>query len=139
MAEIQKLEKEVQGLKATSKAPPMSSDGLCTAVFGGLSSFADKEVATRWLQEKMAALGGSVPVDTYIKGDFKGVLFAKFASSGARDLAVDVLRKVGCKEGGHDVWGKPDLPLPLRVQSSFAFGLKYILAQWGFDSTSPVP
>lgn len=82
------------------------------------------------------SLGGTAPVDTYIKGDFKGVLFAKFMSKGAHDVAVDLLRKAGCKEGGNDIWGKPDLPLADRCKSSFAFGLKYLLVQWGFEKKS---
>ena len=77
---------------------------------------------------------GPSPIEVYCKGDFKGILFAKFNTKGERDAAIQIFRKAVCYEGGQQVWMKPDLPIEDRARHSFVFGVKYLLAEdWGWE------
>ena len=67
------------------------------------------------------------PAETYCKGDFKGILFARFESNTGRDEVVGWFRKTSTKIQGTSIWSKPDRPLNERVIQSLVFGTKYLL------------
>ena len=132
------LHKRIEALELQlSKVSPegYSSNGRdaqsTTAIHGGLGALSSMEEATQWLQDKLWTLYGPRVVETYTKGDFRGLLFAKFTSVTDRDNAVTLLRRACCQENGQQVWMKPDLPIEPRTIKSFLFGMKYQLVQWG--------
>ena len=82
-----------------------------TAVLGGLQGLDSKEEAETWLKDKLTVLKGPEYTETYCKGDeFKGILFAKFATKKERDSAVSKLTQARRQKGAQDVWANPDLP-----------------------------
>ena len=82
-----------------------------------------------WLSNKMWDLYGPQPTEVYSKGEFRGIIFAKFDSEEKRDSAVKLLRQSSLREGGNAVWVKPDKALHQRTLRSFAFGAKYLLTK----------
>ena len=104
----------------------------CTAVLGGLAALTGRDEAVTWLSDKLWSLYGPKPVESYCKGDFKGILFAKFASKGERDTAVALLRSAGYEHEGKKVWAKPDMPLEARTVRSFVFAAKNVMNAWGW-------
>ena len=107
---------------------------MCIAVLGGLFALENLEYAKKWITNKMLSSCGPCPTEMYCKGEFKGILFAKFGTKGERDTAIQIMRKGRCSEGGQQVWMKPDLPIEDRVRHSFVFGVKYLLAgDWGWE------
>ena len=101
-----------------------------TVVLGGLGALDSQEEAEEWLKEKLALLGGPETTETYCKGDFRGLLFAKFNTKADRDKAVRLLRP-RLRQEGEDVWAKQDLPLERRVAEGFLRGMKNALVEWG--------
>ena len=68
----------------------------------------------------------SQPMEIYCKGDFKGIIFAKFRGNTERDEVVGWFRKTSTKIQDTDVWSKPDRPLNERILMSLVFGTKYL-------------
>ena len=86
------------------------------------------------LHNKLTVLKGPQVVETYHKGeDFKGLLFAKFATKGDRDVAVRKLRQAKEEVRDRKVWAKPDQPVEKRVPATFFFALKRTLLEWGLN------
>ena len=109
------------------------SNHECTAFLGGLTALGGKDEAATWLTNKMWSLYGPMPIETYCKkGDFKGILFAKFSSKGERDTALAMLKSAGCKEGDTSIYAKPDRPLEERTLRTFTFEAKKIMESWGW-------
>ena len=130
------LQKQIDALKTKSSRVSVA-DRVITAVAGGLASLKSKVEAEKWLKEKLWHLYGPQPTEVYVKGDFKGIAFAKFPTTGERDRAVSVLKAAGAHEGGDPVWAKPDLPLEVRVLKRFLFEAKHVLTSiWGYPNTS---
>ena len=71
-----------------------------------------------------------------MKGDYKGIMFAKFESKPERDRAARVLKEAGLREGGASVRAKADLPAERRAPHNFLFGLKHLLVDWGFNRSN---
>eukprot|EP00959_Pyramimonas_sp_CCMP1952_P240770 5031960-Pyramimonas_sp.AAC.1 len=61
-----------------------------------------------WTKDKLQTLGAPLPLKIYSKGEFKGILFAEFASSAERGLAVELLRRAGLHSGQKRVWASQD-------------------------------
>ena len=61
---------------------------------------------------------------TYVKGEFRGMLWMVFASQSQRDLVVESLNKQKVTMTSRVVWVAPDLPLPMRVEKKILFALK---------------
>ena len=107
---------------------------MCIVVLGGLSALENLEYAKKWITNKMWNSYGPCPTEMYCKGEFKGILFAKFGTKGEHDTAIQIMRKGRCSERGHQVWMKPDLPIEDRVRHSFVFNVKYLLLKrWGWE------
>ena len=114
--------------------PAAQNDYERTAVLGGLAALSGKEEAIGWISDKLWSLYGPTPLETYCKGEFKGIMFTKFSSKGDRDAAVAKLRN-SCKGGGSSVWAKPDLPLNERTLKTLTLGAKYIMEAWGWHQS----
>ena len=96
------------------------------AVFGGLSNLS-LEDAQKWLTDELWNAWLPQPIETYCKGDFKGILFARFHTNTDRDDVVGWFRKHSTLIQGTNVWSKPDRFLHERVIQSLVFGTKYLL------------
>lgn len=99
-----------------------------TAVVGGLQSMGDFESASRWVSGKLWRSYGPSPIDVYKKGDFSGMVFAKFLSQTDRDTAISLLHNTN-----DGTWAKPDMPLEERIVRKIILGAKYIMStKWGW-------
>ena len=107
-----------------------------TAVIGGLGALTGIDQARQWVSDQMWALYGPQPSEVYCKGDFYGMVFAKFANKDSRDSAVKLLRQARSSEGGNQVWAKPDRLLAERTLRSIAFGTKHAMTEWGWPETA---
>ena len=100
----------------------------CSAVLGGLKGY-DGDGWKDWVTSLLAQQGLH-PQEVYWKGDWNGMLWAKFNNESERDKAVKVLKGCGLGAGG---WAGVDRVLEDRVVGSFLLGLKRHLVDWGFD------
>ena len=106
-----------------------------TAVIGNLPSdltFVDAEAC---IKEKLHNLCAVQP-EIYSKGDFRGMLFAKFRSTDARDHAVETLAKAKLHHGSRYIWINKARPAPIRCQFSLLYGVKKLLKSWMFSAGS---
>ena len=103
--EIQLLKEEIEALKGKHVDQGAL---MCIAIMGGLFTLENLECAKQWITNMMWHSHGPSPIEVYCKGDFNGILFAKFNTRGERDAAIQIFRKAGCYEGGKQVWMKPD-------------------------------
>ena len=138
---VRALETQLAQLRTEHKNTDgdMTSEMERTAVVSGLVGLPSKSEATAWLREKLWHTYAPDPVTdgVYCKGDFNGILFAKFASKSERDAAVKSLKQAGSKVGDKTVWAKPDMPVNLRALRSVAFGGKRVFVEeWGYDKSS---
>ena len=108
------------------------ADNEQTAVLGGLSSFPGEAEAFQWLEAKLWDLYGPGPTKMYTKGDFKGMIFAKFKSKEDRDTAVDLIRSMARSYDDPEVWAKPDMLLAPRTIRSIVFGTKHAMTERGW-------
>ena len=129
---VGKLEEIIEELsKNSSTSVPRSSteadatDTELTAVLGGLSFLPGEAEASQWLEDKLWEAYGPTPIRMYTKGDFKGMLFARFGSKEDRDTAVSVIRSLARSHDKLEVWAKPDRVLAQRTVHSIVFGTKY--------------
>ena len=134
--QLRALELQIATLKVSD---PISANDKAekdkTLVIGGLQSFGGVEEAKEWASNKLWDAFGPQPQDTYAKGDFRGIVFMKFLFTMDRDAAVNIFRKGSFKEGGNNVWAKPDKFLSERILSSFVFGVKRMfIKDWGYET-----
>ena len=141
--QIGKLEEVIGELfkKGTVTAPDSSTESEVadrerTAVLGGLSCLSGEAEAYQWLEDKLWDLYGPTPTHKYIKGDFKGIIFAKFHSKEDRDTAVALIRSMIRTHEDPEVWAKPDMLLAPRTLRSTVFGIKYAMVEWGWPKES---
>ena len=128
---IAELQTQIDALKGF---PEQSQKEMSkTMVVGGLQACDSLCAATKWLHDKLESLNLGKPNETYMKGPlFNGVLFAKYPSSYARDMAIATLRSANMKHGSNQVWATQDLPIPTRARKMFLLGLRWQLGDWGF-------
>ena len=72
--QVQKLEEKLNGSATGTKIGP---ENIRTAVIGGLSGLSGEAQASQWIRDKMQSLQGPTVEESYIKGDFKRLLFAR--------------------------------------------------------------
>jgi hypothetical protein len=130
--QVHDLERQIAALKIE---PGVKREGgedrVHTAVIGGLQGLANFEESETWVRDKLWSLYAPPPAEVFKgRGDFKGVIFAKFATRSDRDEAVKLLKKEGLKEHGRDVWAKESLPIETRAPRTLLLGLKYLLKGW---------
>ena len=83
------------------------------------------------LDEKLKLLVDSKS-EIFSKGDFKGILFAKFESKESRNRSVESFRKASLTRNGSRCWASEDTPVEERACKKFLFGIKSLLIEWGF-------
>ena len=132
--QIRDLQQQIEQLKLDGNGAEVVQERQCTAVLGGLQKLDSKSDAEAWVKNKLNKLDGPRFVETYTKGDFRGILFVKFETQVQRNSAVRLLKNAGLNEGGKDVWAKPDQILHARLMSKFAHGMSYIIKKWGVDA-----
>ena len=137
--QIKLLQDQIDEVKTKGVTTPKAATTthMCTTVVGGLGAIASKAEAIKWLLAKLEALSVPNSIDVYNKSEeWKGVLFAKFGTQSERDAAVGKLRAAISSVAGDNFWAKAELPPKARACQSFLLGLKWQLAQWGFERKS---
>ena len=114
---IDDLERQIHNMK-------ISRHGAVVAVVGNLLGFESEAAAKEWMWKELKDLGGPKPLEIYPKGDFKMMLFMRFASKAQCDTATSLLNNARRLREGKTVWARPEPPIEQRVAESFLFGCK---------------
>ena len=80
-----------------------------------------------WAKDKLPSLCAPLPTKIYSKDEFKGIMFAKFASPAERNHAVELLQHAGLRGGQKRVWASQDRFPADRAARGYCFGLKRLL------------
>lgn len=105
-----------------------------TMVIGGLGIDGGKDAATEWVQTKCTEIADCKPKEVFSKGDYKGMLFAKFLSKEQRDTSVQKLRKASPSRDQNRTWFTEDAPVEERQCLAVLFGVKrFLIDEWGYD------
>ena len=131
VSKIQELQADICRLKKQSEQSSEILERTRSAVVGGLDHSANGEEACEWLKQTLWDKWMPQPTKMFVKGEFKGRVWAKFGSEDDRNEIVAKLRSLALQQNDKIVWAKPDLPIELRVVSSALFGVKWLLSQWG--------
>ena len=132
----------MKNLKQTSMHMPTKnhtsennfSDSL-SIIIENLDVFASLAEAADWLRYHTSDMNMPTPLDIYVKDDFSNIIFMKLKSVSERDEVLALLRSLALKRYEKLVWSKIDMPLPIRLQLSFLWGLRKFLVSWGFDKS----
>ena len=101
------------------------------AIVGGLQNWVGGLVdAQAWIKTKVDAILVE-DVEWYVKGDFNGVLFAKFGDVSKRDQFIDKNSTSNLVYDGIKVWSNIGKPVEDRVPERFFNGVRKQLAEWG--------
>ena len=119
---ILELEREILDLKNFWIEKDNIEKHAQVGVFG-IGKEGGKEEAIAWLDEKLK-LVSNCKAEIYTKGDFKGILFAKFDSKHARNRSIESFRKASLTRSGSRYWASEDAPVEDRARKSFLFGIK---------------
>ena len=111
----------------------VSDDQSLTVVMGNLDNKSIEAHCTSWMTKQIESICHVSPTRTYVKGEFRGMLWMVFASQSQRDLVVEFLNKQKVAMTSRVIWVAPDLPLPMRVEKKFLFALKKLLLTWGWQ------
>ena len=104
LEELKGLRKEVEDLrKGGAVLTEGDDDRQRTSLVNGLGSFWNVEDAGKWFIEQMWWLHAPGAVETYSKGEFRGLLFVRYHSKKDRDLALKLLRQSSIKSSGDQV------------------------------------
>jgi len=122
---------EIKGLR-----PSNNKDGIMTVVIGNIPNTETLEQAKEWLRKKCLELGTAQPIDAFSKGDFKGMLFAKFQSVAQRDVVIAGIRSSTTSTSHLKTWAKIDSPLDVRTAEGVLFGFKRMLVDWKFNKNA---
>ena len=101
VAKIKALEEEIAKLKTNSSKQHMPQEDkfALQVVFGGLQGHVSFTDAKAWLDEKLQNFCKVEADEIYCKGDFKGILFAKFRSTDVRNGVVKTFGKAQLQHG----------------------------------------
>ena len=113
----------------TSSQHPIVSKRSVTMVVGNLDGLGGLAKATDWLTERLQSLSAPAPSKVYTKGDFRGIIFAEFGSTDARDQAVLALRGAALTNGDKKVWASEDRSPAQRAARNFCLGFKRVLKE----------
>ena len=86
-------------------------DSAAVAVVGGMKWALSKDDAEYWFTRQLKYIEAPTPIETFAKGDFTGLLFARFATKAERDTAVSKIRASKFQWQGETMWAKADMPL----------------------------
>ena len=59
----------------------------------------------------------------------------KFGDPLIRDSCLDIIEKLNLSMSNHRIWMPEDLPLPIRSEKKFLFGLKRLMVSWTWEKT----
>ena len=93
----------------------------------------NRKCMSKIVSKEIIFLCHCTPTKIYSKGQFKGILWAKFESSSIRDRVAESLRKHNDMILGAIIWCATDLPLAMRVERKFLFSLKRLLISWAWQ------
>eukprot|EP00973_Karenia_brevis_P051045 7089447-Karenia_brevis.AAC.1 len=82
-----------------------------TMVVGGLGTDGGKESATNGLKDKCSGIANCEPAEIFAKGDFKGMLFAKFPTKNQRNSSIRKLRDASPSRNHNRTWFSEDVPV----------------------------
>ena len=105
-------------------------------VVGGFAEGRSEDECKAWLCQQIHQACGSscLPIEVYSKGKFRTMLWARFASICIRNRVVLALTKLRLSCSRSSIWMSGDVPLPVRVEKKFLFGLKRLLQSWGWQA-----
>ena len=131
---FEKLQQQVFELIHEKSMTKGTDDRACLAVYGGFPHETDHvDAHKQWLADRIRDSTGHNPIEQFHKGDYKGILWAKFPSRADRDRAVESMRQANIKHpDGRLLWARPDLPAEVRIPESLLFAFKRTLVEWGF-------
>ena len=126
------MEKEILEIKNFWNQKEKDKKYARVGVFG-IGKERGKDDAISWLNVKLKLLA-DCKAEIYGKGEFNGILFAKFDSQATRDLSVESFRKASLSREGSRCWAAEDAPIEIRAYKKFLFGIKKLLIspEWGF-------
>ena len=137
-AKLKELEEQIDAINAQKETigEGLDSGRTRTAVFGGFGDAASIAEATKWLESKIKSIVDSSPVDIYCKGEFVGILFAKFASVADRERTINTFRRSQFSFQSSKTWANVDRPVAERAVRNVLFGIKWMLVEWGYTKES---
>ena len=123
---IEEIEQKIQMMKVAG-----SHDK--TAVVGGMGDTQSFDEAEAWIQAAIKKRSGPTPTSVYFKGDeFRGIVFADFATKDDRDGAVNIVKSLKDHINGQKVWADAAEPIDIRTMKSFLFALKKQMVAWEY-------
>ena len=132
-ATIAQLQQQIQALQQAHVGTVQGlTDMTITAVIGGFKQIESFGEAKKMLADKLGDLYLEAPHDIYCKGDFTGLLFAKFGKQAQRDSAVAKFQSEQWRVHGEQIWAKPETPLEVRAMNGSLFAAKRMLVTWGW-------
>ena len=103
------------------------------AIIGNLSTTSSEKEAKQWVLDKITAVSAPTPVDIFCKGDFRGLLYAKFDSSIVRDKFIEKMKGTTLKQGSSRIWVDEARSLDDQSLRGFLFGLKKLMVTWDYE------
>eukprot|EP00973_Karenia_brevis_P048050 6667874-Karenia_brevis.AAC.1 len=88
---------------------------MASMVVGNLGLDGGMEKAKEWVENQIAAISKVPVLDTYAKGDYRGMLFCKFDSQHTRDICVSKMRNASPQRLGNRTYFSEDQPIEVRA------------------------
>ena len=139
-SKIAELEKEVANIKLSintsgntpaTKANPI--DHHSNIVVGNIPGEATFEAAKAWLTKHCLSYRIEPPAETYTKGPYAGLIFAKCVSPTQRDSILSSIRTLhNSTSSVPKTWAKIDKPLNARTVESTLMAMKRMLVEWEY-------
>eukprot|EP00973_Karenia_brevis_P069512 9664570-Karenia_brevis.AAC.1 len=130
---ISELEARLRAMSLESKEKEVRDKFCKSALFGGFGKADGSESSKEWLGNQLLSLTGERPDDIYHKGEWNGLLFAKFPTKEKRDHSLEKFRRARPSKGGSQTWGTEDLPVKDRIQKQVLFAAKKLMIEYGHD------
>jgi len=129
-----KIEFDRQFATLPPPPPPPSLEPL-GVVMGNIPKAENFEQAEAWFRKRCSETNTPLPREVYIKGDFKGLIFAKCSSVAHRDQVIAIVRN--CPGGVFPKpWAKVDQPFDIRTAESALSSIKRMLIDWGYNKSA---
>ena len=126
---ITEITREIQQLRATGDNDENGYDKKI--VMGGLREMPGEEQAINFINKTLWENWSSILTGSHAIGD-SGIMIFKFECQQDRNKALGILNRIEKSGSVPGFWAKADQPLHSRVVSSFLFGLRWLLGQWGY-------
>jgi hypothetical protein len=131
MRRIDKIEGMLDKGKSQSPSKQSNNDVMSqTVVFEGFGRDGDGQGEMDWLAAKFEELSVK-PDATFFKGEFKGMLWARFTNAEVASRTNEKVNKSKLKYKGLEISCKPDAPVEVRAVRSLLLGIRWQLHEWG--------